>query len=202
MVTESKPAEPPMDGLTRLLTDPTLLALPERTRRTALGLWQHHVDRQGTGPADPTMVRESVWPTTSSVTDDDVLDDLVVLGDAHWLALVDGPRGDALLRLEGWPSTDPEPPPTTQLGHSTQGVVGEKEGREERGSGAEAAPAQPASVVPVPLSSTLSALADLPEPAPWCSRHQPWGTDDPCGPCGSARKRHELWKRAIKEKTP
>ncbi len=202
MVTESKPAEPPMDGLTRLLTDPALLALPERTRRTALGLWQHHVDRQGTGPADPTMVRESVWPTTSSVTDDDVLDDLVILGDAHWLALVDGPCGALLLRLEGWPSADPEPPPTVQLGHSTQGVVGEKEGREEMGSGAEAAPAQPASVVPVPLSSTLSALADLPEPAPWCSRHQPWGTDDPCGPCGSARKRHELWKRAIKEKTP
>lgn len=199
MVTESRRGAPPTHGLSRLLTDPELLALPERTRLTALGLWQQHVDRQGLGPADPTMVRESVWPTSASVTDEDVLDDLVTLGDAGWLALVDGPRGALLLRLEGWPSADPETPPITQLGHSTQGVVGEKEGRGERGSGA--APASPAPDVPVPLSSTLSALADLPEPAPWCSRHQPWGTDDPCGPCGSARKRHELWKRAIKEKT-
>ncbi|MGN7703503.1 hypothetical protein [Cellulosimicrobium sp. 22601] len=196
MVTESKPAEPPMDGLTRLLTDPTLLALPERTRRTALGLWQHHVDRQGTGPADPTMVRETVWPTTSSVTDDDVLDDLVVLADAHWLALVDGPRDALLLRLEGWPSTDPEPPPTPQLGHSVQGVVGEKEGR---GRGAEEAPARPAPAAPVPLSSTLALIATQPEPSPFCHQHQPWGIEEVCGPCGSARKRHELWKRAIKE---
>ena len=201
MVTESKPAELATHGLSRLLTDPALLALPERTKLTALGLWQQHVDRQGTGPADPTMVRESVWPASASVTDDDVLDDLVTLGDAGWLALVDGPRGALLLRLEGWPSIDPEPLPTTQLGHSAQGVVGEKEGRGERKGGADAAPAQSASAVPVPLSSTLSALADLPEPAPWCSRHQPWGSDDPCGPCGSARKRHELWKRAIKETT-
>jgi hypothetical protein len=196
MVTESKPAEPATHGLSRLLTDPALLALPERTRLTALGLWQQHVDRQGTGPADPTMVRESVWSHAPRVTDDNVLDDLMVLGDAGWLALVDGPRGALLLRLEGWPSTDPEPPPTTQLGHSAQGVVGEKEGR---GRGAEEAPAQAAPIVPVPLSSTLAVLATQPEPSPWCTRHQPWGIDDPCGPCGSARKRHELWKRAIKE---
>ncbi|WP_194521953.1 hypothetical protein [Cellulosimicrobium sp. JZ28] len=201
-MTESRRGAPPTHGLSRLLTDPEMLALPERTRLTALGLWQQHVDRQGTGPADPTLVRESVWPTSASVTDDDVLDDLVTLGDAGWLALVDGPRGALLLRLEGWPFASPESAATAQLRHSAQGVVGEKEGRGERGSEAEAAPAQPAPIVPVPLSSTLSALADLPEPAPWCSRHQPWGTDDPCGPCGSARKRHELWKRAIKENTP
>src|SRR5690606_539753 len=122
MVTESKPAEPATHGLSRLLTDPALLALPERTRLTALGLWQQHVDRQGTGPADPTMVRESAWRSSATVTDEDVLEDLVTLGDAGWLTLVDGPRGALLLRLVGWPSTDPETYPTTQLGHSTQRV--------------------------------------------------------------------------------
>ncbi|WP_454728820.1 hypothetical protein [Cellulosimicrobium protaetiae] len=136
------------------------------------------------------------------MTDDDVLTDLMVLGDAGWLVLVDGPRGDDLLQLAGWPSTDPESPPTIQLGHSTHGVVGEKEGRGERGGGAEAAPARPAPATPVPLSSTLALIATQPEPSPFCHQHQPWGIEEVCGPCGSARKRHELWKRAIKEKTP
>ena len=199
MVTESRRGAPPTHGLSRLLTDPALLALPERTRLTALGLWQQHVDQQGMGPADPTMVRESIWTPSASVTDDDVLDDLVTLGDAGWLELVDGPRGDALLQLVGWPSTDAGPPTPPQLGHSSQGVVGEKEGRGEGRSGAQAAPARPAPAAPVPLASTLALIATQPEPSPFCHQHQPWGIEDVCGPCGSARKRHELWKRAIKE---
>jgi len=202
MVTESKPDAPatpppaPSSGPSRLFTDPRLLALPERTRLTALGLWHQHVDASGLGPADPTMVRESVWPASVSVTDDDVLDDVVELGDAGWLALVDGPRGVALLQLVDWPSTAPPASrPTAQLGHSAPGVVGGEEGR--RG-GQEAAPS-PRPSGPVPISATLAVLAAMPEPSPFCSQHQPWGSDEKCGPCGGARKRHDLWSQANKE---
>lgn len=200
MVTESKPDAPvtsPLapSGPSRLFTDPRLVALPERTRLTALGLWHQHVDASGLGPADPTMVRESVWPAASEVTDDDVLDDVVELGDAGWLALVDGPRGVALLQLADWPSTaPPASPPTAQLGHSTPRVVGGEEGRK---GGEEAPPPRPSG--PVPLSATLAVLAAMPEPSPFCSQHQPWGSDEKCGPCGGARKRHDLWSQASKE---
>jgi hypothetical protein len=32
------------------------------------------------------------------------------------------------------------------------------------------------------------------EPSPFCSRH-PNGTDKRCGPCGSARLRHQRWQK-------
>lgn len=201
MVTESKPdapaTSPPASssGPSRLFTDPRLLALPERTRLTALGLWHRHVDASGLGPADPTMVRESVWPTSSSVTDDDVLDDVAELGDAGWLDLVDGPRGDALLQLVDWPSPPTPTPANARTGHLNPGVVGGKEGR----GGGEEAPPPPRPSGPVPLSTTLAVLAALPEPSPFCSQHQPWGSDEKCGPCGGARKRHDLWTQANKE---
>lgn len=205
MVTESKPDAPatppsaPSSGPSRLFTDPRLLALPERTRLTALGLWHQHVDAAGLGPADPTMVRESVWSAASGVTDDDVLDDVVALGDAGWLVLVDGPRGDTLLQLADWPSAAaPASPPTAQLGHSTPRVVGGKEGRGGGEEGAQAPP-PPSPSGPVPLSTTLGILAAMPEPSPFCSQHQPWGSDEKCGPCGGARKRHDLWSQANKE---
>ncbi|MCZ2261388.1 hypothetical protein [Isoptericola sp. QY 916] len=200
MVTESRsgvpaPLPPPTSsGPTRLFTDPLLLALPERTRLTGLGLWHQHVDQSGMGPADPKMVRESVWAARPDVTDDDVLDDVVALGDAGWLSLVDGPRGLTLLQLEGWHSTAPTPP-TARNGHLAPGVVGGEEGRVEDRK--EQAPPPPPSG-PVPLSATLDLLADMPEPSPFCSRHQPWGSDEKCGPCGGARKRHELWSKANK----
>jgi hypothetical protein len=202
MVTESKPDAPARpapassSGPSRLYTDPRLLALSERTRLTAVGLWHRHVDATGLGPADPTMVRESVWPATASVSDDDVLDDVVELGDAGWLTLVDGPRRDALLQLADWPSTAATPP-TARTGHLNPGVVGGKEGRGGGEERSQAPPSPPPG--PVPLSATLDRLAALPEPSPFCSQHQPWGSDEKCGPCGGARKRHDLWSQANKE---
>jgi len=199
MVTESSsgvPAPPPpaTSGPSRLFTDPRLLGLPSRTRMTALGLWDQHVDATGMGPADPTMVRESVWPTALDVTDDDVLDDVVALGDAGWLSLVDGPRGVTLLQLRDWPSIA-QTPPNARNGHLTPRVVGGEDGRVEERKG-QVPPPPPSG--PVPLSATLDLLADMPEPSPFCSRHQPWGSDEKCGPCGGARKRHELWSKANK----
>lgn len=32
------------------------------------------------------------------------------------------------------------------------------------------------------------------EPSPFCSRH-PTGTDKPCGPCGTAKLRHQRWEK-------
>jgi hypothetical protein len=36
-------------------------------------------------------------------------------------------------------------------------------------------------------------------PSRYCSRHQPNGTDDPCGACGEARRRYEAWQAAAAE---
>ncbi len=42
----------------------------------------------------------------------------------------------------------------------------------------------------------VGTLAAMPEPSPFCSQHQPWGSDEKCGPCGGARKRYALWSQA------
>jgi hypothetical protein len=49
----------------------------------------------------------------------------------------------------------------------------------------------PARPVPIRGGRATSATTDRPEP--WCPRH-PGGTDDPCGPCGVARKAALAWQ--------
>jgi hypothetical protein len=44
---------------------------------------------------------------------------------------------------------------------------------------------------------TLARLLAMPEPIPFCTKHaETLGTDEKCGPCGGARKKHEAWVKA------
>ena len=49
------------------------------------------------------------------------------------------------------------------------------------------------------LEREPSADAAAAEPSPFCSKH-PTGTEEPCGPCGTANRRHRAWLAAAPER--
>jgi hypothetical protein len=50
---------------------------------------------------------------------------------------------------------------------------------------------QPTTRIPQPATPEGEPLDDV-EPSPFCSKH-PDGTEEPCGPCGTANRRHKAW---------
>lgn len=194
-----------------MFTDEALMELPAKTRLTGLGL-RHYVDDEGRGSARPALIRGQLWALDESVSDDIVEEHLVALEDAGYLSMytVDG---RTYLELEEWPSVDrgqasrlPPPPPRESLARHSRdpredvanpsrgsrdilAVVGERgEEGERREGGGERAVGEEGAPPPTPLST-------VDEPSPFCSKH-PAGTERPCGPCGTARKRHDRWLRA------
>jgi DNA-binding transcriptional ArsR family regulator len=171
--------------------DEDLGSLPLAVRFTYLGL-KMFADDQGRESATAARIRAALYTLDETVTDETIDEHLVMLADAGLITLyVVGAR--TYFAIEEWPRVDqakpsriPEPPIRTTSGSRPDdvAVVGE-EGREER-----EAPGEPGATSGSPL-----------EPSPFCSKH-PDGTEQPCGGCGTARKRHELWVRRQRQGPP
>ena len=196
------------------------MELPPLVRLTGLGL-RFYVDDQGRGSANPGWIKSHLWPLDREVTEDTIDAHLIALEDAGYITLYSAGK-KTYLALNDWPSDsrgDPSeyPAPPSDKGacnlqatctqdarnshagcvqaagdlHATRTVVGERgeEGEAERAGAAGEGP----------VGSGGTPLAGSPEPSPFCSKHQPYGTEEPCGPCGTTRKRHQIWERAQRE---
>ncbi|GAB2613676.1 hypothetical protein [Pseudactinotalea suaedae] len=185
-----------------MFSDEALMELPPAVRLTGLGL-RFYADDEGRGSANPTLIKASLWPLDQDTSETDIEEHLVALEDAGYIHLY-SVDGRTYIALDEWPATDrgaasrlpppPDPPDPPALASPSRGprevlaVVEEGEGREGGGAGEEA---------PGGGGGPREAPARLPtgEPSPFCSKHQPYGTERPCGGCAAARTKHRMWLR-------
>jgi hypothetical protein len=171
-------------------------ALPLRARLLWVGLWTQ-CDDQGRTKDNPKLIKADVWPL-DPVTLADIEEDLITLA-AHGRIVryeVDGRR---YLEVVNWgdhqsinrptPSKLPPPPNGSYPQVSTHGRLSEdshQEGKGKEGKGGDARARASRSAGNVPD-------ADSKPPPRTCKIH-PDGTTERCGPCKSARQRHERWQ--------
>jgi hypothetical protein len=198
-----------------LFTDERLIELPAAARLTAVGL-RFFADDEGRASANPALILAGLFPLAPDMTPGLIEEHLLMLAETHYIRLYEA-QGREWLVLVDWPKVDrgkrtviPAPPNLREEfavggGRGRRSRAGGEEGEGEgdgrggtgladgarRGSGPEAA------------TDAMRALREMlrgaPEVSPFCPKHQPRGTTQPCGPCGSARKQHEQWIRAQTE---
>jgi hypothetical protein len=189
-----------------MFTEESLLELDPDVRLTGIGL-RFYVDDHGRGSARLILIKSNLWPLHPQITEDVLLEHLVILEDVGYIQLYDGQDGRSYLRIVEWPKVDrpddsylPAPPPLATRSRAARESLAVVGGEESGGGGAvgrgheEEAAAAPGGGGP----AALTLLRDEIEPSPFCSRH-PTGTEVKCGGCATARKRHDLWQRAQEE---
>lgn len=188
-----------------ILTIEELMTLDPMTKLTAYGL-RHFVDDEGRESANPTIIRAQLWPLDASMTDETIIAHLIQLEDAGYLQLYSAGK-KTLFQIIEWPAVDrgkksrfPAPPEpresfsqpvlatcardlyAVEEREGERGREGEDESERESESGEESAEGRARG----PAGE---------EPPLYCSKHQPYGTEDKCGPCGTRRRAHEKWLR-------
>lgn len=177
-----------------LWENPRWLALDPATRMTSIGLYGYADDR-GRGPVLPLLIKAAIYPLQEQMTADVVEGHVVDLDDAGFLALY-AIGSETYFAINRWPRVDhpnesdiPPPPaddsgsvpdPISVVGGESRGRAGE--GERERVEGGEGA-AWEGSSGPDPDEA----------PSPFCARHDPTGTEQPCRACGRARLAHNRW---------
>lgn len=156
-------------------------SLPAAVRTTMTGL-RMHADDQGRENANERLLWSSIWPLSTEVHEDDLLDHLLILAELDWLILYSA-GGRTYFQIVHWPKVDrPNPsrlpaPPSRTARDSFAAVEGESARASESAEGG------PSRMIP--------GLG----PSPFCIEH-PNGINEPCRDCGTARLRHERWARA------
>lgn len=182
-------------------THEALLRAPKPARLTGMGLWGI-ADDEGRLELRPDLIAGSIYPGDPAMTADVIEEHLLELDDAGFLTIYTA-AGRTLLELVSplltqRPTPSPLPPPARSPDPENSGkflaVGGARERADERvraeageraGEWAdwereqerEAAPRRPL-------------LADAPPIG--CPAH-PNGRYEDCGPCGTARRRHDHW---------
>jgi hypothetical protein len=191
-----------------MFTDETLMGLPAKVRLTGVGL-RFAADDEGRASATAAVLRGLLWPLDPDMTDDLMDEHLLALADAGYIVLY-AVEGRTYLVLADWPAVDrprpsrlPAPPPRESLASLSRhpredfavvGGGGRQEEAAQRAEGEEARRAEAGAAGEGAAGGGADATRDLREPSPFCRRH-PDGSERPCGPCGSARKRHDFWLR-------
>ena len=198
---------PPSD-----FTDPVLGSLPAPVRVTMAGL-RLYVDDWGRAEVRLRRMLAEIYEHDEQMTEQTLAEHLGRLNEVHWLRLYVDERGRSLLQIRVWPAVqhpDKEgsefPPPegfmkpsrrsqetfTVEARARASACAGE--GAWERESASERASA--GSGHP---SRTTDPNFEAPQsPSPFCSQHQPWGTEEPCGPCRTTRMAFDIWQTAAK----
>ncbi len=177
---------------------PGYLRAPHEAKPTALGLWATATDPLGRCELVPELIAAAIYPGQAAT--DLVLEHLLMLADSgfltiykdqgsEWVALRRPLRVDARLAS----SDAPEPPREHSRTFAAVGGAGERAGARVRAEGAERAGewarwADEQESKPRPPKRPL--LLDAPPLG--CPDH-PFGRFKDCGPCGTARRRHDRW---------
>lgn len=188
---------PPVD-----FTDPVFGSFPALVRVTMCGL-RLYVDDWGREEVRLRKMLAEIFEHDESVSSEDLEGFLLQLDEVNWLRLyVDG-YGRSLMQIRFWPAVQhPDkngsrfaPPPgfmkpsrTSQETFTVEerGRAGARAGEHASARGGEH------------LSRDLhdAPQSGLAPPSPFCSQHQPWGTEEPCGPCRTALLALRIWERA------
>lgn len=169
--------------------DEDLQSMPTLHRLTWFGL-RMFADDEGRESANAARIAAALFPLDRSVTED-TIDTLLLEFEALGLLVLYVVQGRTYFALRHWPRVDrpqdsriPPPPPVSTGSGSSRDPISVEGEREERGeSGVRSAEGE-----------DRSRSDPDQEPSPFCSKH-PEGTEQPCGGCGTARKRHEMWSR-------
>jgi hypothetical protein len=167
-----------------IFTDETLIGLPIETKWTAIGL-RLQADDQGRESANTALLRASIWPLTSSITEDTLIDHLLDLDRVGYIAVYSAGERTCYAVLD-WPAVShpqesrfPAPP---VLQRDSSGPL-ETFSAGERESGGEGESAEGGGARP----------AGFP-PDPFCPVH-PRGVFADCRNCGTARLYARKWER-------
>ncbi|UBH06446.1 hypothetical protein K8P10_001957 [Leucobacter sp. Psy1] len=184
-------------------TDPEIGSLPPEVRLTASGL-RMYADDEGREQVRPRLMVGELYEHDESMTSERMQEHLLMLDEAKWLRLYVAEK-ITLFQIRMWPPVQhPKPsrfPPPDGFTKPSRGShetfmavergrvwAGESASERERAGGA-STEGEP--------SRTSHEDGPLP-PSPFCSRHQPFGTEKKCGPCGTARMAHEIWQEAAR----
>ncbi len=181
-------------------TDPRLSSLPPEVRLTAVGL-RMYADDEGREQVRLRPMVAEIYEHDEAMTSERMQEHLLSLADAGWLMLYPA-EGIALFQIRVWPPVQHAapsrfPPPEGFMKPSrgqqeTFTAVARARASESAGEWASAgAP----SAAGVPPSRTSHDDAPRP-PSPFCSQHQPYGTEEACGPCRTARMAHDIWQES------
>lgn len=189
------------------LASPEYERVPDEAKPTAVGLWLH-LDPLGRGPMDPEWIAERIYPRRDrTVAADMVLEHLVMLIDAGFLATYEADGFEWLqlsrpLKVDkrGVTITTPDPPgqfPWTSMAGGREGArerarAEVRAEREASAAGWDAVQRDRRREVRRPDKPlTLSA------PPAFCHEHMPAGSGGtPCGPCRDTRIVREDWLRS------
>lgn len=188
---------PPSD-----FNDQRIGSLPAPVRVTAAGL-RLYVDAEGRAEVRLRKMLAEIHEHDTSITERELEEHLLRLDEANWLRLYVDRHGRSLLQVRVWPAVQhedasqlPPPPGFMKPSRRSQETFTVKERGSERASEREGEWVRE-SASGGRSSGTSNSEPEAPEPpSPFCSLHQPWGTEDNCGPCGTARLAFTIWKRA------
>jgi len=181
-----------------LWTDPGLLGAPKPARLTGMGLWGF-VDDEGRAELRADLIAGAVYPGDPEMTPEVIEEHIVQLDESGFLRIFDaeGTTWIALSRPLRTPrplASECPPPPVQEASGRFLAVGGararervreEQEGRtsewarwaQEQESGGTRTPKRPLLLDAPPIG---------------CPDH-PNGRFADCGPCGTARRRHDRW---------
>lgn len=173
-----------------LWTDEDLIALPLTVKWTAVGL-RMHADDEGRESVTDWMLRPSIWPGDADMTEELLVDHLLLLAEAGVIGLFES-GGRTYYQMRSWPSVShpqqskhPQPPPELFQNFAGSPPEDFSAGEGERGE----------------RGTSEESPAGIP-PSPFCLVHQPNGTRQNCRHCGTARLAHEQWLREHTGETP
>lgn len=180
-------------------TDPGLLAVPAPTRLTGMGLWGV-VDDEGRTELRSNLLAGAIYPGDPTMTPELIETHLLQLDESGFLTIYPAGGGTwvqlsrPLLTQRPRPSECPPPPVPEHSGNFLAvGGARERAGARVRAEQAERAGqwatwADEQEQAPRPPARPL--LLDAPPIG--CPDHS-HGRFANCGPCGTARKRHDRW---------
>lgn len=177
-----------------LWTDPGLLRAPKPARLTGMGLWGF-VDDEGRAELRADLIAGAVYPGDPEMTPEVIEEHVMLLDESGFLRIFDanGSTWIALSRPLRTPrpmASECPPPPAPEPSGRFMAVGGARERvraeQDERAS-EWARWAQEQERTPVPKRPLL-----LDAPPIGCPEH-PNGRFADCGPCGTARRRHDRW---------
>ena len=180
-----------------LFTDPLLIDLDLPVKWTALGL-RMHADDEGRENANTTLLWSSIWPLSTTVTPDDLTLHLLLLEEVGEIVLYTA-GGQTYYQETFWPAIDrgtasrlPPPPESLATGLARDSRTARDLAREGFAAGGERREGGEA-----PGEGRSRVSREVPR-SPFCPDH-PEGTFEKCGPCGTARVRHDADKALLRK---
>ncbi|MGW9021287.1 hypothetical protein ACWGOE_07385 [Leucobacter chromiiresistens] len=146
-----------------------------------------------------------IYEHDESMSEADLEEHLLMLDDAQWIRLY-AADGLSLFQIRVWPAVqhpDPSryPPPPgfmkpSRRSQETFMAVARESARASESVRERERASVPDWIPPESYYEPAPPILEPPAPSPFCSQHQPFGTEEACGPCRTTRMAYEIWEDA------